>query len=253
MTKWSKVLSADNFEEYESWEMPDVVDVDDKGVMTAEAIEDIQKQAHDEAFKQGLAAGQKEGYENGQKEGFSYGHQEGLTQGKAEIQAIYQQYERIIALQEQPLQALDEAVEKELVALTLGLAKHVIQHELKTTPEHIVAVVRQVIPLLPVSARRIQIKVHPDDAVLLKAGQGLLELVGKELIEDAAITRGGCDVLSEHSRIDATLEARIKTAFATVLNCDVDDVEATVSVSDLSESDPSESDPSEPNPSEPDA
>ena len=224
MTKWSKVLSAENFEEYESWEMPDVSEVSDKGMMTAEALEDIQKQAYEEAFKQGLEAGQKEGYENGQKEGFRYGHQEGLTQGKARIEDIYQQYQTVIALQEQPLQAMDQQVEEELVTLALCVAKQVIQHELKMAPERITAVIRKAIHLLPVSARQVQVKVHPEDAALLKEGQQLLELVGKDMIEDDTIARGGCEVVSERTRIDATLESRIKETFAAVLSCDVDDV-----------------------------
>ncbi|MBT7442728.1 MAG: flagellar assembly protein FliH [Methylococcales bacterium] len=230
MTKWSKVLSADSLENYDAWSVPDVTiggvePEEQKEMITADALEEIQKQAYEEAYKQGYEEGKVEGSEKGHAEGFEYGHQEGLSKAGENISDIQKTYESLINLLDYPLKQMDDQVESELVGLTQLIATQVLQHEIKTTPECIVQIIQKTMDLLPISARHVKIKCHPDDAALIAEGQNFLSLPERhEIIVDAGVHRGGCEVITDMSRIDATLSSRLKETIATLLNVDPDSV-----------------------------
>ena len=62
---------------------------------------------------------------------------------------------------------------------------------------------------------------HPDDLALLRE-LGAVESHW-QLHADASLTRGGCQLESERSRLDATVEARLAAVVDAVLGDDVDD------------------------------
>jgi len=217
---------------------------------TAEEIEAIQKQAHDEAailghqegyerghqegreqgYNEGHNAGRNaghqqghdEGWQQGREEGWKRGHDEGWQQGHAEGQKIMLEaaarFEPLIDCLDQPLTLMDEQVEQELVTLAIALAKQLIRRELKTDPGQIVAVAREALAALPASARRVHLHLHPEDAELVRHALALRDSGPRwKIVEDPLMTRGGCRVLTETSHIDATLEKRLMAVIAQVL------------------------------------
>jgi flagellar assembly protein FliH len=97
-----------------------------------------------------------------------------------------------------------------MVRLVLTLARQVIRRELHTQPGEILAVIREAVGLLPMAARDVRVHVHPDDHRFLN------ELLGEDdserawrLVDDPALSRGGCRVEAERSQVDATLERRL--------------------------------------------
>ena len=53
----------------------------ENATLTVEEIENMQKQAYDEAFAQGTKEGYEKGYQEGSKKGFDQGFEQGNTEG----------------------------------------------------------------------------------------------------------------------------------------------------------------------------
>ena len=72
--------------------------------------------------------------------------------------------------------------------------------------------------MLPVAASNVHMKLHPEDAGLVREALGSSE---KEqpwnIVEDPLLSRGGCLVVTETSQIDATVESRLNSAIAAVM------------------------------------
>lgn len=176
--------------------------------VSVEVLERIQREAYAEAFE----AGRREGH----AAGFSEGHRAGLDQGQAEAADVVRRMQELFDALTQPAAELDGAVEQELVHLVLCLAQQIIRRELQVQPGEIVGVIREAVALLPLANRQIRVQVHPDDAAFIR------EVLGEgktawQLRDDPSITRGGCIVHTERSRVDATLEYRLAALTADLL------------------------------------
>ena len=156
-------------------------------------------------------------------EGLAAGRQEGLRQGAEEVRDQLQVLRSLIGTLARPLAQLDSRVEEELVALTVTLVRQLLRREVRTEPGVIVAAVREALAVLPLSAREIVIKVHPEDAALLRElypEQAVVDGPGWRLLESPAITRGGCVVVTSTSEVDATIERRLAAAIRHVFGGD---------------------------------
>lgn len=206
----SKIIDGDNPGAIERWKMPGVedpraarsriVEADEEvKPLTAEQIEAIEKQAYEEGF----ALGRKEGLEAGQKEAAaSLAHLEHIVQALAE-----------------PLQELGDEVEEELLALSVAMARQIIHREIQLNPQQIIGVVREAMSALPSAARNVRLYLHPEDAALVRetyAGPEEEERPWK-IIDDLVLTRGGCRIESDNSRIDASVEKRLNAVLAELM------------------------------------
>ena len=191
----TKIISADTLSAYERWELPLVEGVlGNPGVMTAKQVEVIQKQAYDEGFAQGRGDGLKQ----------------------MQQQAL--RFEQLIAALQTPFADLDQQVEQELVKLAVVVARQLVRREIKTDPGAVVAVVREAMGQLPVSSQQINLHLHPEDAALVRTALSLNDEDRRwRIVEDPVLARGDCRILTETSRIDATVEARLTAIIATML------------------------------------
>ena len=190
--------------------------------LTVDEIEAMQKQAYDEAFQQGQAAGFQQGHSEGFAEGEKRGYDAGFQQAYDENQQLLQQQAaelvRLLEALTEPFQKLDAAVESELVKLTIAIASQIIRREIKLDPEQILTVVRTAISLLPLAEQKVSLSLHPEDAELVKSVLKLDDsLPPWRILENQLITRGGCLVETDTSYIDATLENRLAAVIANVL------------------------------------
>lgn len=185
-------------------EAPDDEEVENPGIPTAEEIERWRAEA------------QQEGHEQGYREGYAQGEAE----ARRELEEKARQLEALIEFLEAPLQFLDEEVEKQLSLLAVTLAQQLVRREIRAEPGEIIGLIREAIKLLPGNSRHIRITLHPEDAALLR---NTLSLDGDgdgpawQLIEDPMITRGGCEIQSDQSVINLTLETRLQALAASVL------------------------------------
>lgn len=215
-------FTAAELESLRLWSMPDVsgteamapeaVELDDEPtpILTVDEIEAMQKQAYDEAFAQGKMHGFQQGFDEGSKKGY-----------EDNLHLLQSQAARLVKLLEalsEPFKRLDDEVEKELVKLVIGIATQIIRREIKTDPGQIVAVVRETLNVLPLASQKISLKLHPEDAELVRTALALDDVSPSwSIVEDPLITRGGCEVDTEISHVDATVEHRLAAVIATLL------------------------------------
>lgn len=193
--------------------------------LTVEEIESMQQQAHDEAFAQGLAEGTAAGHAQGLIEGAAAGHEQGLAegfqQGLLDAESLQrEQAKTFITLMEslsEPFKVLDEAVESQLVSLSIAIASQLVRREIKQNPGEIIAVVRSAVAALPVATQKLALYLHPNDAELVKTSLALTDaMTSWKIVEDPLLTQGGCKVTTDVSLVDATIEKRLASVIAMV-------------------------------------
>jgi flagellar assembly protein FliH len=157
---------------------------------TVGGLADLQAEAHKEAFEQGLAEGR----------------QAGLAEIKAQVDRLSGMFYDLA----KPFEALDAQVETELLTLAMALARQIVRRELKADPTQIIGIIRDAIAALPVATRDIRVHLHPEDAAVVK--QHLAPTENERawtIVEDPVMARGGCQISTNTSRIDARLETRL--------------------------------------------
>jgi flagellar assembly protein FliH len=165
---------------------------------TVGGLADLQAEAHKEAFEQGLA--------------------EGRQAGRAEVQAQVDRLAGMFYDLAKPFAALDAEVERELLTLAMALARQIVRRELKADPTQIIGIIREAIAALPVATRDVRVHLHPEDAAVVK--QHLAPTENERawtIIEDPVMARGGCQVTTNTSRIDARLETRLGSILSELL------------------------------------
>ena len=157
------------------------------------------------------AASQQESEENQIRALLDDARREGLELGRAEGLREYKQkqaeLQELIKALARPPDGLDERVEPQLAQLALGIGQQLSAHRLQQHPEDIIDIVKAGLELLPVSSEPTRIKLNPKDASILKEAGALDQRI--ELLEDAAIARGGCLLQSGSSTVDRSVNARL--------------------------------------------
>jgi len=181
------------------WTVPDMEGPAAQHKMpTVGGLADLQAEAHKEAFEQGLT--------------------EGRQAGRAEVQAQVDRLAGMFYDLAKPFDALDTEVERELLSLAMALARQIVRRELKTDPTQIIGIIREAIAALPVATRDVRVHLHPEDASVVK--QHLAPTENERawtIIEDPVMARGGCQVTTNTSRIDARLETRLGSILSELL------------------------------------
>lgn len=231
--KPGKVISGKSETAYERWEAPNVQSVEQQkqeqaGLLTARQLEELQKQAYDEGFK----LGKDEGYQAAFPQGLEEGRQQGIQKGQEEVALIIKRFSQIIQFLAKPLSQVNNEVEEELINLSIATAKQIIRREINTDPGQIVAVIKEALSALPSNSKKIRVFLHPADAQI--ARENLNISIEKKLensisnmdeqheefwsiIDEPTIARGGCQIKSEFSQIDASIETRIAEISARIL------------------------------------
>ena len=185
----------DNRTTYQRWEPAalDQVDVRQVKLPTAEAVEDIHRQAHEE------------GYELGHKDGLEAGYQQGAKQAEEEVR----QLKELLASVEDAIKQFAKSTSEELLELSLEISKQILRQALKVRPELLLPIVRNVMESIPQHSQHPHLHLHPDDATLVKTYmQTEIALGGWKIVDDQRIERGGCRIETTATEIDATLANR---------------------------------------------
>ncbi|HEV7613216.1 MAG TPA: flagellar assembly protein FliH [Steroidobacteraceae bacterium] len=165
---------------------------------TVGGLADLQEEAHKEAFEQGLA--------------------EGREAGRAEVRAQVERLSGMFYDLAKPFEVLDTEVERELMTLAMALARQIVRRELKTDPTQIIGIIREAIAALPVAAREVRVHLHPEDAAVVREHLAPTESERAwAIVEDPVMARGGCQINTATSRIDARLETRLGAILSELL------------------------------------
>lgn len=161
-----------------------------------------------------LTAGQLEALERQVKEeARKRGYEEGLAAGKAEVASRVARLDGLAGAFLHPFQALERAVEDEVVALAVRLAAHLVRREIEHDPAILHAAVADCLQVLAASVRDVTIYFHPDDAALVRGQQPGAEARFKIAV-DPELARGDLRVASGSSLVDGTLAARCAAIIA---------------------------------------
>ena len=174
-------------------------------VPTAEEIAaqlaDLRQEAYAEAFQQGFDEGKKRGLQEAAK--------------------LAAQLLSVMEHLAQPLAELDEGVVEAVSDLAVLIARHLVRRELRLNPGEVVGVVRETMRHLPVAPRAARIRLHPEDAELVQQAFALGDDSRSWRLEpDPLMTRGGCIVETDVSRIDASVESRLAAIASRMLGGD---------------------------------
>lgn len=210
----SKLIDKDAADEgYQRWQPPQMVaqippggvavEGSQAGLLTAEQLEAVQKQAYKEAWDAG----------------FSKGRDAGLAAGQQELMQRAALLDKLVRALDQPFEDMDAAVEQALVDLAMTLAQALVRRELRADPGQVVAVVQEALAALPVASRQVRVCLHPDDVSVVSTALAGRDTAGAsergwQLQADPTLSRGDCLVLSENSQIDASMEKRLAAVVA---------------------------------------
>lgn len=207
----SKIIQRNPSDDYQTFELPEVGAAQPRrGLPTAEEIESIQQQAYDEGFAQGQRAG--------------------MATGKAQVDKQISRLDSILNVLAQPLEGLDDDVVQQITDLSIIVAKQLIRRELRTDPGQVIAVVRECATAIPVASQQVNLYLHPDDAELVRSAFSLDHEAETrwKIIEEPVLTRGGCRIEAEHSKIDATVENRLNQIITNFLGGEREDDQPAV-------------------------
>jgi|SRR6185437_10168733 len=193
----------------ERWALPQV-----EGNVVGRPIDERKAKAAAEAIAR-VAREQSEarGYETGMAKA-----QAEMQSRIAELDTRIKRLDGLLQFIARPLQELDGEVEKMLLQLALTVGKQLARRELRVDPTQVIAIIRESLAQLPAAARDIRVHLHPDDAAIVRER---LTAPSNErawtVVEDPAMSRGGCVIRTEHSQIDARLDSRVNTVIANAL------------------------------------
>lgn len=199
----SNIIPKEQLSAYQRWEM-DAFENTQPGsagnagqvpLPTAEAIELMHQQAHQEGYREGLEQGKEQGYRDGQE------------QARQEAQRLND----LLVQVNEALLKLDQEMSQQLLDLALDIARQMLRQALIVQPELVLAVVKEAISSFPQANQHPQLKLHPQDAALVRSClESELAHGHWRVVEDARIERGGCCLETAHGELDATLERRWK-------------------------------------------
>ena len=175
------------------------------------------KQASASALGDEERAAREAGFQRGRSEGLAAAAME-VTQRLADLDARRQLLEGLVQQIVAPLERYDDETAAEMANLALVVGAQLARRELSIDPRQVLSIIRECIDSLPSAVRVVRIRLAPADASVLRESlHPDSEPCEVQVVADARITRGGCIVEADASRIDAQFESRVAAAVATVL------------------------------------
>lgn len=129
-----------------------------------------------------------------------------LEQGHAEAAAI------LVAARQQAQQILEEARD-DLTRLAVAIAEKLLDDELRQHPERVEQIVARCLQQVG-EARRVVVRVNPDDAAAIQAAAARLQAQATvsvlQVEPDPRVGAGGCLIDTELGQVDGRLETRLR-------------------------------------------
>ena len=189
------VIPKERLSAYERWEMNRFDAPGRRGVMltTADQVEKIHQQA--------------------QQEGRQAGYDEGRKRAAAEAAKLSQ----VMAAFTRETAELDQQLAQRTLDLALEVAQQLLRKALAVKPDLVLPVIQEAIRSMAMMGEDRCLRLHPEDAKLVR--QHMAEMLGSsgwQIVEDAAIARGGCRASTAQGELDATLDTRWRKIVATL-------------------------------------
>jgi len=204
----SKIINCKERKDCQPWRAP-VLDLSEEDVFDYK-LSDAEKITHNQQ--------QQKIRQQAYEKSYAKGYMEGLDKGQKEIREQSQYLRSLMATLSMPLPDLDDQLVDEMVQLCMVVVKQMVRREIKTSPGEVVAVIKEALGSLPDVTGDISLELHPEDAQLIRK---TMMKSGKDtqwrIVEDPLLSRGGCRVKTNTSRIDATVENRLNAIIANIM------------------------------------
>lgn len=152
------------------------------------------------------------------EEGYAAGHAEGLAAGQAEVQRLQDQLAALLRSLAAPLAELDQQVAEALGALAVRIAGALLQEAYEADPERLARLVHATLEIAGRERSGAELRMHPAD---LERVAPLLADETLRLVADPELHPGDVRVHGSSLRVDASLETRLRSAYA-ALRADAD-------------------------------
>ncbi|MFD2180256.1 flagellar assembly protein FliH [Veronia pacifica] len=178
----------------------------------ASAVEEGREEGHQAGFEQGREEGFAEGREAGFAEGREAGFEEGLAGGKQAVDEKCQQLEAMVEKLVYPLQQVDADIQQQMLELVLSLTRSLIDVEVQTNPQVILATLREAVQSLPVSGRKVTVYLHPEDRERVEQAHGEQGIAERnwQLVSEPSLNTGDIQLYCEDSSVDYRMEDRVR-------------------------------------------
>ncbi|MCO4322091.1 flagellar assembly protein FliH [Aliidiomarina quisquiliarum] len=203
-------------------------EIEEVAPLTAEALEAIREAARLEGYEEGklegIAAGHTEGFEagyaDGEKLGYAAGEKTALEATEQLNESLSAHWQALFEGLRHPLKQVDQAVENQLVHLSMALARAICWQEVTQNNEVVREAFRRGIQELSMTSQRVEIYIHPEDFALIDGRWDEKTRADKGwfFYQDETISRGGCRIQTPLVAVDATLEARMNDVFTQLLH-----------------------------------
>jgi len=179
--------------------------------------ESLADQLHDEAEKQGYAAG----LEKGIAEGREQGRAEALAESAEQLRQLSAAWSQVSSDWEQQRTEMEREARQAVLSFALSAAEKLVHRVIEVDETVVVDQAAQALSLV-LSAHDASVRIHPVDRPMLEdALPDLLEELTNmqhiELVDDDEITPGGCVVVFGQGRIDATVERQLERLINLIL------------------------------------
>ncbi|MDQ7049831.1 MAG: flagellar assembly protein FliH [Enterobacterales bacterium] len=206
-----------NVSDYSSWQAP-MLDSKGSNLFRQPAQDEaLQEELTEELITaQELQAIKDQAY----TEGFEKGRSEGLDSAQQEIENRTQLLDNLVKQLTEPLQQIGQNTQQELLELAFAISRQILRRELKQDPSQLIAIIREALQLLPVGSTNIQILLHPEDASTVRELLSIdknSDATRWQLLEEPAMERGGCQIKTHNSKIDASVDRQIAVLFSRVV------------------------------------
>ena len=168
----------------------------------ATPLAEIEKQA----YQKGFADGEKKGTADGERIGFD--------SAVSKVETLIKSFQGALLQIKNLRNETYNRLEKEVVELSLAIAKKVICQEIKTDREIVVCVAREALNKVE-DTGNIKIKMSPDDLNFINETKyqitNLIEHIDNVTVEaEESIPNGGCIIETDFGEIDARIEKQLQ-------------------------------------------
>lgn len=153
------------------------------------------------------------------QEGFESGKEAGIAAGQEQVNELTSLLRNMIQQLDEPLSQCGEKAQKEILQLAFAIARQIVRRELQQDPTQLIAIIRASLKLLPIGSQNTSISLHPEDAAVIKKALSIDDTNDAgdwDLREDPAVERGSCEIKTENSKIDASVDKQIAVLFSRV-------------------------------------
>lgn len=150
-------------------------------------------------------------------EGYEAGQQKGLMEMRQQLVAEQQRFQKLAQALLDPVAEQDNDLEKLLLDVICTLSESVVQRELMTDSSHIISLVKTAVDALPVGSKNLRVCLNPDDLAAVETYAEEQQL-NWQFIGDQQLAPGGCRIETSESRVDFSVEKRLKTLLTQFVN-----------------------------------